>query len=81
MRVRRSYYLLQMPGWGRRLHVVADWTTALLFRPDIVKIDLASEAAWLVRDAAAGAGPEAGVGATAAVMRAPVREPPSSGPL
>ena len=45
--VRRTYYLMQMPGWGRRLHVVADWTAALFFRPDIIKIDLASEAAWL----------------------------------
>jgi len=55
--VRRTYYLLQMPGWARRLHVVADWTAALLFRPDIVKIDLSGEAAWLARDAAAGAEP------------------------
>ena len=41
--VRRTYYLMQMPGWGRRCHVVLDWTAALLFRPDIVKLDLASE--------------------------------------
>jgi NADH:ubiquinone reductase (H+-translocating) len=53
--VRRTYYLLQLPQWGRRLHVIADWTTALLFRPDIVKVDLAGEAAMLLRDAAAGA--------------------------
>lgn len=37
---------------------MADWTFALLFRPDIVKIDLASETALLLRDAAAGAAPE-----------------------
>ncbi len=43
--VRRSYYLLQMPGWGRRLRIMIDWTFALLFRPDIVKINLDSEAA------------------------------------
>ena len=43
--VRRSYYLLQMPGWGRRLRIMIDWTFALLFRPDIVKISLDSEAA------------------------------------
>jgi NADH dehydrogenase len=55
--VRRTYYLLQMPGWDRRLHVIADWTAALLFRPDIVKIHLADEAALLVRDRAAGAAP------------------------
>jgi len=41
--VRRTYYLLQMPGWGRRLRIMLDWTFALLFRPDIVKISLDSE--------------------------------------
>jgi NADH dehydrogenase len=59
--VRRTYYLLQIPGWGRRVHVIADWTAALLFRPDIVKIDLAREAALLLRDSAAGAAPPTGV--------------------
>jgi NADH dehydrogenase len=52
--MRRTYYLFQMPGWSRRLRVIIDWTTALLFRPDIVKMDLASEAALLDRGAAAG---------------------------
>jgi NADH dehydrogenase len=47
--VRRTYYLLQMPGWGRRLGIMIDWTSALLFRPDIVKINLDSEAALLLR--------------------------------
>src|SRR6202035_6153879 len=51
--VRRTYYLLQMPGWGRRSHIVIDWTFALLFRPDIVKISLDSEAALRLREAAA----------------------------
>ena len=41
--VRRTYYLLQMPGWGRRLRIMIDWTFALLFRPDVVKISLDSE--------------------------------------
>ncbi len=46
--IRRTYYLLQMPGWGRRLHIMMDWAFALLFRPDIVKISLDSEEAlWL----------------------------------
>ena len=27
----RSYHLLMMPGWGRRLRVVSDWTIGLLF--------------------------------------------------
>jgi NADH dehydrogenase len=52
--VRRTYYLLQMPGWGRRLHIMIDWSFALLFRPDIVKISLDSEAALLLREVAAG---------------------------
>jgi NADH:ubiquinone reductase (H+-translocating) len=47
--VRRTYYLLQMPGWGRRLGIVIDWTRALLFRPDTVKISLDSEAALILR--------------------------------
>jgi len=50
--VRRTYYLLQMPGWSRRLRIMIDWTFALLFRPDIVKISLDSEAALLLREAA-----------------------------
>jgi NADH dehydrogenase len=50
--VRRTYYLLQMPGWGRRLRIMIDWTFALMFRPDIVKISLDSEAALLLREAA-----------------------------
>ena len=41
--VRRTYYLLQMPGWSRRLRIMIDWTFALLFRPDIVKISLETE--------------------------------------
>ena len=43
--VRRTYYLFQMPGWRRRLRIMIDWTFALLFRPDIVKISLDSEEA------------------------------------
>jgi NADH dehydrogenase len=50
--VRRGYYLLQMPGWSRRLRIMIDWTFAFLFRPDIVKINLESETVSLVREAA-----------------------------
>jgi NADH:ubiquinone reductase (H+-translocating) len=50
--LRRTYYLMQMPGWGRRLRIVIDWTFALLFRPDIIKISLDSEAAELLQTAA-----------------------------
>jgi len=52
--VRRTYYLLQMPGWGRRFHIVINWTFSLLFRPDIVNISLDSEAALRLREAVAG---------------------------
>jgi NADH dehydrogenase len=48
--VRRTYYLLQMPGWRRRLRIMIDWSFALLFRPDIVKISLDSEAALLLEE-------------------------------
>lgn len=47
--IRRTYYLLQMPGWSRRLRIMADWTFALLFSPDITKINMDSEAAMLLR--------------------------------
>jgi len=39
----RTYYLLQMPRWERRLRIMADWTVGLLFRPDAAKIDLSPE--------------------------------------
>jgi NADH dehydrogenase len=55
---RRTYYLLQMPGWGRRLRIMTDWTFALLFRPDVVKVSLDTEAVLRLRDAASGAVPE-----------------------
>jgi hypothetical protein len=45
---RRTYYLLQMPGWSRRLRMMIDWTFGLLLRPDIVKVRLTSEAASLL---------------------------------
>jgi NADH dehydrogenase len=58
--VRRTYYLHQMPGWSRRLRIMIDWTFALLFRPDVVKISLDSELVSLLREAAAGAVSENG---------------------
>jgi NADH dehydrogenase len=36
----RTYYLFQMPRWDRRFRVMLDWTVALLFRNDVVKLDL-----------------------------------------
>ena len=41
--IRRTYYLLQMPRWDRRLRIVLDWTVALFFRPDITKVELRVE--------------------------------------
>jgi NADH dehydrogenase len=56
--MRRTYYLMQMPGWSRRLRIMIDWTFALLFRPDIVKVSLDSEEALLLREAAGGTNTE-----------------------
>jgi NADH dehydrogenase len=39
----RTYYLFQMPQWSRRLRIVIDWTVALLFRNDVVQLDLQRE--------------------------------------
>lgn len=39
----RSYYLSQMPRFERKLRIVLDWTVALFFPFDIVKLDLYSE--------------------------------------
>jgi len=36
--VTRTYHLYQLPLFTRKLRVVADWTTALLFRRDIVEL-------------------------------------------
>ena len=41
--LRRSYYLFQMPQWSRRVRIVIDWTVALLFRNDVVQLDLQRE--------------------------------------
>lgn len=68
--IRRMYYLLQMPRWSRRIHIVIDWTAALFFRPDIVKIDTDSERSLLLREAAAG-GLREGAGRSDATERSP----------
>jgi NADH:ubiquinone reductase (H+-translocating) len=52
--VRRTYYLMVTPRWSRRIRITADWTIALLFRPDIVKIDMECERPLAARHAAAG---------------------------
>jgi hypothetical protein len=55
--VRRTYYLLQMPGWGRRLRIMVDWAFALLSRPDIVTISFDSEVASLLREVSSHSAP------------------------
>lgn len=35
----RTYHLLRLPTLNRRLHVVSDWTLALLFSRDIISLD------------------------------------------
>lgn len=39
----RTYYLAQMPRWDRRVRIMLDWTVALLFKNDVVKLDLFGE--------------------------------------
>lgn len=51
---RRTYYLFVVPRWPQRFRIVTDWTLALFFRPEIAKIDLASEATLLKREGPAG---------------------------
>jgi hypothetical protein len=46
---RRTYYLLQMPGWSRRLRMMIDWTLGLVFPPDTVKVALDTEMPSLLR--------------------------------
>jgi NADH dehydrogenase len=36
----RSYYLFQMPRWSRRLRIMVDWTVALLFKNDVVELEM-----------------------------------------
>jgi NADH dehydrogenase len=39
----RSYYLMQMPQWQRRFRIMIDWTVGLIFKHDIVQLDLNRE--------------------------------------
>jgi NADH:quinone reductase (non-electrogenic) len=79
---RRTYYLLQMPGWSRRLRMMIDWTFGLLFRPDVVKVGLDTETASLLREIALGeaASPLLGEGGPPAEPAAISRTFPLSDP-
>jgi NADH dehydrogenase len=54
----RTYYLFQMPRFERKLRIVLDWTVALFFSFDIVKLDLFGDQHPLRRGAASTAAPE-----------------------
>ena len=73
--VRRMYYLLQMPGWRRRLRIMIDWTFALLFRPDITKVGLDGETAFVLREAAVDEIRDARVGAAGAPGQSDAKDP------
>jgi NADH:ubiquinone reductase (H+-translocating) len=49
----RTYYVMQMTSWERRIRVILDWTVALFFRNDVVKLDLFGEEHPSLRRAAA----------------------------
>ena len=40
----RSFYLMQMPRWNRRVRIGFDWTISLFFKNDIVELDVLSDA-------------------------------------
>jgi len=41
----RTVYLLKMPGLGRKMRVALDWTINMIFRPEIVHLDVTRQAA------------------------------------
>jgi NADH dehydrogenase len=47
---RRGYYLMTMPGWGRRIRILADWAVAMVTRPDTGRIDLEAAVAQYGRE-------------------------------
>lgn len=64
----RTYYLIQTPGLGRKARILIEWTVALFFRQDVVKIDLGDELGRPLAPAAdpKGAPPAGAAGNTAA---------------
>lgn len=39
----RTYYLIQVPRFDRRIRIMLDWTIGLFFKQDVVKLDLFGE--------------------------------------
>jgi NADH:ubiquinone reductase (H+-translocating) len=38
----RTYYLMQMPRFNRKVRLIIDWTVALFFENDVVELDMSS---------------------------------------
>lgn len=70
--LRRSYYLLAMPRWSRRIRIIMDWTLSLFFRPDIVKVDVVPQPPEEARSTGSGAIGQATPGFKASSKNAPV---------
>ncbi|HYO08936.1 MAG TPA: NAD(P)/FAD-dependent oxidoreductase [Tepidisphaeraceae bacterium] len=71
----RSYYLMQMPQWSRRIRILIDWTVALLFSNDVVQLDPVREAdarrLHEMKPAAAAAAGATGAAASPSTAEAP----------
>jgi NADH dehydrogenase len=71
----RSYYLMQMPRFERKLRIVLDWTVALFFKNDIVKLDLFGEEHPTRRRLPASRTEGASTAAPATAAPAPAQDP------
>jgi len=60
----RSYYLMQMPRLERKIRIMIDWTVALLFKNDIVELDMGPEPQAHDRESGGSREPGANSGAT-----------------
>ena len=60
-----------MPHWNRRFRIILDWTVALLFKNDIVELDLFGDEHPLDRDRNP---PKAAVGGPTEVIAGPAAE-------
>lgn len=74
----RTYYLFQMPRFDRKLRVMMDWTIALFFRNDVVKLDLFGEE-HPSRRPPPGEGVSSALGSAANVPASPI-SPGEAGP-
>jgi hypothetical protein len=59
----RSYYLLRLPTWDRRIRVALDWTLDLVLKHDIVEISVRRTRAYPGESPGESAGEPVSVGA------------------